>query len=281
MNHHFGELGDVWKHLPLAEILRLNPPRHYWETHAGSASYPLTASPARLHGVLRFLEYAPGDPQLAHCAYLQALQELLGTYPGSPTLAMRALGGEAGYIFCDIDPQSASSLQTAVAGYQACIIEADGVSAISDYTNSTSVDPATVLVHIDPFDPQERYFPDSKTSLELAAWLAAEGYRVFFWYCYDSAEQRGWAFEEIAKLAPYVDLWCGDMLMPASFIYPQRSGAWGCGILLANASRPELEACRRLGRALERISAGDLHEGNEPAQLTFRVVSPRRSDHSF
>jgi len=35
MNNHFAELGDVWKHLPLAEILRINPPRQYWETHAG------------------------------------------------------------------------------------------------------------------------------------------------------------------------------------------------------------------------------------------------------
>jgi hypothetical protein len=26
MNNHFAELGDVWKHLPLAEILRINPP---------------------------------------------------------------------------------------------------------------------------------------------------------------------------------------------------------------------------------------------------------------
>jgi hypothetical protein len=38
MNNHFAELGDVWKHLPLAEILRINPPRQYCETHAGSAS---------------------------------------------------------------------------------------------------------------------------------------------------------------------------------------------------------------------------------------------------
>ena len=34
MNNHFAELGDVWKHLPLAEILRVDPPRAYWETHA-------------------------------------------------------------------------------------------------------------------------------------------------------------------------------------------------------------------------------------------------------
>src|SRR5439155_10410780 len=32
MNNYFAELGDVWKHLPLADILRITPPRHYWET---------------------------------------------------------------------------------------------------------------------------------------------------------------------------------------------------------------------------------------------------------
>jgi hypothetical protein len=272
VNHHFGELGDVWKHLPLAEILRLNPPRHFWETHAGSATYPLTKSPARLHGVLRFLKSAPLDPVLESCAYLQTLQELPGTYPGSPLLATRALGQDAGYIFCDVDPESAASLRKTVGGYHACIIEADGVSAVADYAKKTDTDPATVLVHIDPFDPLERFSPGSISSLELAAWLANGGYRVLFWYCYDSAKQRGWGRAEIAGLAPNVDLWCGDTLMPASFIYPGRSGAWGCGIVLANAAGVEVETSKQLGRALERISAADLHRGNAPNRLRFRVI---------
>ena len=92
MNHHFGELGDVWKHLPLTEMLRVNPPLHYWETHAGSAYYPLSASPTRLHGALRFLARAPGEPHLQACAYLQVLQNMPELYPGSPSLATRALG---------------------------------------------------------------------------------------------------------------------------------------------------------------------------------------------
>ena len=73
MNNHFAELGDVWKHLPLAEILRVDPPHAYWETHAGSASYLLTESASRLHGALRFLSLAPYDPDLRSCAYLAAL----------------------------------------------------------------------------------------------------------------------------------------------------------------------------------------------------------------
>src|SRR5207253_7231051 len=104
MNNHFAELGDVWKHLPLAEILRLNPPRLYWETHAGSASYRLTESPSRLHGALRFLSLAPRDPDLRGSAYLQALRSSPVVYPGSPALAMQTLGKTATYLFCDVDP---------------------------------------------------------------------------------------------------------------------------------------------------------------------------------
>lgn len=272
MNHHFGELGDVWKHLPLAEILRVNPPRHYWETHAGSATYPLKESPARLHGALRFLEYAPRDPELTNCAYLEALQEMPGIYPGSPRLAMRALGQEARYIFCDIDPKSAASLRIAVAGLHAHVFEGDGVSVISHEAQLGRVDPAEVLVVIDPFNPYERFTAVSQTPLELAASLAASGYRVFCWYGYDTAEQRGWARDEIAALAPGVELWCGDVLMPASFIYPDRSGAWGCGVVLANAREVEVAACERLGRALERISASDVERNNVPSRLNFQVT---------
>ena len=272
MNHHFGEFGDVWKHLPLAEILRVNPPRHYWETHAGSAAYPLTPSPARLHGALRFLERAPGEPELQECAYLQALLALPDVYPGSPMLATRALGQKASYIFCDIDPESAAGLRTATAGLDARVVEADGVSAIDLEAQLARVDPADVLVHIDPFEPHERFTANSKTPIELAGWLGNAGYRVFYWYANDSGEQRGWARDEIARLSRDVELWCGDTLIPASFAYPGRSGAWGCGVVLANATSVEIDVCERLGHALERMSAGDFLDGNDPARMKFQVV---------
>lgn len=250
----------------------MNPPLHYWETHAGSAHYPLTASPSRLHGALRFLACAPSEPELQGCAYLQALRTVPDVYPGSPMLATRALGQKASYIFCDIDPESAASLRTATAGLNARVIEADGVSAITREVQLACVDPADVLVHIDPFEPHERFAANSKTPVELAGWLADAGYRVFYWYGYDSVEQCGWARDEIARLALDVELWCGDTLMPASFIYPGRSGAWGCGVVLANATSVEVGVCERLGHALERISASDFLNGNDPARLRFQVM---------
>ena len=273
MNKHFATVGDVWKHLPLAELLRLNPPLHYWETHAGSASYPLTANPPRLHGALRFLAHAPDQPSLRNCAYLEALRAMPNVYPGSPLLATRALGQNATYIFCDIDPESAASLRKTMAALNARVIEADGVSTIDREIRLLQANPADVLVLIDPFDPHERWSPDSKTPIELAASLAAAGHRLFFWYAYDTVERRGWARDAIVALAPGVELWCGDTLMPNPYIYPDRSGAFGCGIILANATPIETEACERLGHALERMSEDDLVAGNDPARLTFEVLA--------
>ena len=61
--------------------------------------------------------------------------------------------------------------------------------------------------------------------------------------------------------------------MPACLVYPGTTGAWGCGVVLANVTRSEAYACERLGRALERISETDAVENNGPSQLTFRVIT--------
>jgi hypothetical protein len=227
MNNHFAELGDVWKHLPLAEILRVDPPRAYWETHAGSASYPLTESPSRLHGALRFPSLAPYDPDLRSCAYLAALTHEPGVYPGSATLAMRSLGTSASYLFCDMDPRSASGLLDAGGGLDVRVVDADGVSAIEREAQLARMDARDVLVHVDPFEPFERLSRDSRTPVELAGWLADVGYRLVYWYGYDSVVRRGWARDVIAGLAPHAELWCGDVLIPASLVYPRQAGGLG------------------------------------------------------
>ncbi len=77
----------------------------------------------------------------------------------------------------------------------------------------------------------------------------------------------------IAGLAPHAELWCGDVLIPASLVYPGTPGAWGCGVVLADPKEMDARVCERLGRGLERISEGDVVEGNNPSQLSFKVVS--------
>jgi hypothetical protein len=272
MNPHFAKLGDVWKHLPLAEILRTRPPRHYWETHAGNASYPLTDSGARRHGALRFLSLAPDDPDLRNTAYLRTLRNMPGKYPGSAGLAMAVLGNAAQYVFCDIDPESAATLESVGAAFNAKVITGDGISAMEHECLAGTINPSDVLVHIDPFDADERSIATGKTPVELAAWLARAGYRVLYWYGYDDIGQRGWARHAISQLAPTVKLWCGDVLIPAPLVYPERTDAWGCGVVLANCVEAESSTSERLGRALQRVWATDIVTGNKPSALSFQVM---------
>ena len=58
-NKNFGNIGDVWKHVVLAEVLEREPPAWYAETHAGSGAYAVVRSGGREYGFLRFLEVAP------------------------------------------------------------------------------------------------------------------------------------------------------------------------------------------------------------------------------
>jgi 23S rRNA A2030 N6-methylase RlmJ len=271
-NRHFANFGDVWKHLPLAEVLRLRPPVHYWETHAGSATYPLTDNATRAHGALGFLSRAPSDPELATSTYLEALLARPGIYPGSPALAIRALGQNASYLFCDRDPESVRDLRAFGSQLSVRVIEADGVATVLREAGGLRVSPSDVFVHIDPYDPHERVAPDSLTPVELAATLADRGYRALYWYGYESMNDRGWGRAEISRLAPRAKLWCDDMVIPAPFVFPERHGVWGCGVVLTNPTPAESETCRRLGAALERICADDVLPGNSPSRTAFAVV---------
>src|SRR5829696_8752555 len=72
-NVHYARIGDVWKHLPLAEVLAIERPGSYWESHAGSSTYPLTRSPERDYGVFLFLERAGSSSALKGSAYRRLL----------------------------------------------------------------------------------------------------------------------------------------------------------------------------------------------------------------
>lgn len=161
-NRHFGKLADVWKHLPLAELLAIERPDHYCETHAGSAFYAMVDDAERRFGVTRFMHLAEAHPALAESRYIRRLRDFeaddgsLQTYPGSALIAMLERGSQASYLLCDIDPDSVATLQSAVhrLGVTAArCVAADGMSSVYDYVASAS---GRILVHIDPFDPTAR-----------------------------------------------------------------------------------------------------------------------------
>ncbi len=255
-NQHFAKFADIWKHLPLAEVLRIDRPRRYWETHAGSGSYPLTHSPERDFGVYWFLPRALNS-ELVDSRYVEVLSseappdQTPRHYPGSAMVAMLTLGRNAhDYMLCDLDSQSAASLRSAAERVGVAdltrVLELDGPTEIERaFAQLPSSAVASTLCFIDPFDPFDAA-PGAMSPVELLHALSAAGVEVVYWYGYDEPDEAMWP---LSHLGEGTSIWCGDMRLPER----DESGLIGCGVVLANVSQHAIDHCRELGSGVERL----------------------------
>jgi len=295
-NRHYGNIGDIWKHLPLAEILASERPGQYWESHAGSAEYPLDHSPSRDYGVFHFLEGAGGSLGLASSSFLCLLEGLrssdgrLAVYPGSPCLAMEMLRERASYLFCDIDRGSLKTIEQAArslsipAGSVRCV-KADGVATVAEAIGGLTRGLArATLIFIDPCagdDPFTR--SEARPSpMDVFARAVAAGAMSVLWYGFSSGAERAACWDGIrsslalARLdARAGRLWCGEIglrdLDAADLgIDP---GVRGCGLLCGNLSSGSVGASSRLGYELARIYTGVAFPAGPSGALEFRSLN--------
>jgi 23S rRNA (adenine2030-N6)-methyltransferase len=285
VNHHFGEIGDVWKHLPLAEILALERPRRYWESHAGSALYPLTRSWQREYGIYYFLDHASASPLLASSRYRAVVAGLPTTdgypsaYPGSAMLALLELGRAADeYILCDLDHESIVSLRAGIrsadVGDRAHCVHDDGIAALWERAATLTAEEATrTMVHIDPFDPFDASGRSGLSAVDLCCALAGRGCMVLYWYGLETADERSWAWHTIAPRlrAEARSLWCGEVALAALHgpTPPPNPGVRGCGVLCVNISSSAVEASRILGSALAALYHDASWPGGQSGALDF------------
>ena len=273
-NRHFAKFADIWKHLPLLEVLRVERPSRYWETHAGSAFYALTPSPEREYGVFHFLA-SVNTPPLTDSAYyrtLASLPHLDGIpvrYPGSAALAMLALGANARYLLCDQDPASAADLEQAALTMgledNVEVVRSDGPSTVLAAFESLLQDEgAGTVCHIDPFDSFAAV-PDGPSSIELFQRLVEGGIASVYWYAFEDPGQRGWLKSQLAVDIP---VWYGDILLPER----DESGLIGLGVALANVSAAAVERCTALGEALERMYDGARLPSGARGSISFMTL---------
>jgi 23S rRNA A2030 N6-methylase RlmJ len=284
-NHHFGELGDIWKHLSLAELLALEHPVRYWESHAGSATYPLARTWQREYGIYYFLDHAQLSTALAASRYYALLSSLPSAdgyprvYPGSPLLAMLQLSSECReYLLCDLDSDSIASLNDAacsldLASRAECVL-GDGIATLWERAATLSTEDARrTFVHIDPFEPFEASGRSHLSAIALCCKLAERGFQVVYWYGYDTLEERGWAWRLLSPRlsGATTSLWCGDLSLVSLHdpALPPDPGVRGCGVLCANLAPDALDACSGLGAAMESIYRGAVFPDGQVGALAF------------
>lgn len=294
-NRHFGNIGDIWKHLPLAEILAVEKPQRYWESHAGSAEYALRPSPSRDYGVYYLLAHAGDSLYIGGSSFLCLLEGArtgdgpLAVYPGSPRIAMEILGSAAWYLFCDIDGASLRTIRQAArslavpVGRLKCA-KADGVATLLKSALKLPQEQASsTLVLIDPCAGDEPFLRSGQrpSPMDLFSLLVVLGAKAILWYSFDSLGQRQSAWEAIRSslgehgVKPGTGgLWSGEICLKAiRDAAPEfNPGVMGCGILCGNLSGEAVSASSRLGYELARVYSRASFPGGRSGAFDFRSL---------
>ena len=260
-NPHFANIGDVWKHLLLTEVISCLRPGHYVETHAGSAMYRLVEDAERGLGAELLSSGSAAAEPLLSGPYRQHILEFAHraepSYPGSPLLAMLLLGGACRYVFCDTDPASVADLRAARDRLRlqdnVVVIHGDGLAETAALLQARALDAAS-LVHVDPFDLRAAG-PAAPSALELVTRLAAAGIPAFAWYGLTRTSPAFELFREVATAAPAARAWCAELHVGG----PRASSAGigrGCGALFTAADLAPAGPMRRVADAYVRAFNG-------------------------
>jgi 23S rRNA A2030 N6-methylase RlmJ len=261
-NVHYARIGDVWKHLPLAEVLSIERPGRYWESHAGSSTYPLTRSPERDYGVFYFLEHANLSSALKSSAYRRLFDprergRTPPTYPGSPLIAMELLGGAGGrFVFCDIDGASLANITEdaralGIPSGRVRLVHGDGIPALKEELAGLAEEGASgTFLHVDPYRPLE---PEhgGKSPLGLYVRAAERGVGCMLWYGFDTRDARAIVPDALRERIEG-RAWYGEVCLHAEDLSEVGfdPGVLGCGVVVCNVGQEALAACSRLGEGL-------------------------------
>jgi hypothetical protein len=268
--------------MPLVAVLAAERPQHYWESHAGNATYEMVDDAERRFGALRFVEVAPQFPLLAASGYAHHLAALnssgpLTVYPGGPGLAMLELGADGSYLFCDVDGGSVDNLHGVAARLgldgRVRVVAADGMTTLHEAIGTRG----KIVAHVDPYDPWAEG-PSGLSALSLGRELIEHEVALVYWYGYDHPQQRAWAFDALSDACPTRRLWCGDVLVTTAHGAVHDDGnlgdattpGTGFGVVLANVSDTSIATCSKLGEQLSRAYAGVPLPDATPGGLDFR-----------
>ncbi|MFG0327620.1 MAG: hypothetical protein ACF8SC_10185 [Phycisphaerales bacterium JB037] len=292
-NHHFGNYGDVWKHLLLAEILLEEQPGFVLESHAGSACYEVTPEAEREHGVGHYLNVCNKSGELVGARFTRLLRNLHKReggekiYPGSPLIDLRVCAEHRPqYIFCDIDEESLATIREAaelleVPTENVQLSADDGVLTIAGALEELDeLQRLGTLVIVDPFDLFEKNAA-GLSSLDLFGTAASSGAMALLWYAYGGS---GPTQEEVHQALlglsrrhelDHAEMWWAELALTAA----AEGGPWsemlpGCGMVLAGLGKACLRRCTALSESLAATYATCEVPGGAAGRLALTRPQP-------
>jgi len=265
---HFGKQAEVWKHLPLCDVMINEKPLVYIETNSAYADYTLTRTPEQEYGIFHFLEKAENCKELRDSKYFlletSAMKE--GCYLGSPALAMNVFQSQIDkYVFFDIDNEALKN----IARFSERLSLTDKVKTINQDSriglkNLLESLPESTLLHIDPYEIIEQA-SNGYSYLDLFVEASSMGIKCFLWYGFNTLEEKERLNKDIKdKVRKLTDrnLLGKELIMEIieKDTVPCNPGILGSGLLTSNLSEKSLKAIEDCSRLLVDLWKGTTYQ---------------------
>ena len=244
---HAGNVGDVWKHCVLIEVLlrvaSSSTRVAYLDTHAGEGRYALGATGEWTEGIGRLWNRPNRTSDTAVAWYVELCRrigegrERPVRYPGSPMIARAVLGADAVLTLWERDAPTCDALQIVIGGdAHASIVRGDGLDAIAEAAVAAERD-ADVVVLIDPPYTQKA---DWLAVPDALARAAAQTKRACFllWYPVKSLTRPNAMFARLADAGVPGTL----VELVTTPLDQQRNRLNGSGVLLVRPPAGAIEA---------------------------------------
>jgi len=268
---HFGQIGDIWKHLPLCSFLRNEAPRKYVESNSACAHYLLDHTPEQQYGVDTFLNRSSSSPALAKAPFVDMLRSLnagpdLTRYLGSPGLAMTLMQKRAQqYTFFDLDRNALANVDD-YARYlklsrRVMTRNEDSLEGVHRLLGELS---PSDFIHFDPYFAFEknRY---GRNYFDVFLEATRKKIKGMLWYGYNTLEQQALARQFMASaldtsgLDRHTHNIRGIEIILSAITCGEPTynpGIMACGVLTGNLSAKSLGEFDALSNALVEIYKG-------------------------
>jgi len=279
---HFGNIGDIWKHLPLCEVLHVEKPDSYIESNSAFPTYSLTKSPEKEYGIYHFFEMAVKHNILSESQYFKQIKkynkERLLHYLGSPALAINMLHYSANqFEFYDLEAEPLTEIEQYAKIFSSnnkiSTHNTDSIKALIEKIDSFT---ANDFLFIDPYyiDQQNN---SGQTFMALTAKAINKGIKTFLWYGFVTINQKNHLNTYIKEKLSGIKT---NSIFNAEIILDciqendivVNPGILGCGVLIANCSKKSIKIVEKQLNCLVDIYKGKTYNGQN-AELKSSIIN--------
>jgi len=247
---HAGEIGDIWKHMPLCEILKIEKPLRYHESNSAYSGYNITINPKTEYGILKILN--SHDTLFVNSEYYKILiKNGINNlrYTGSPGLAMNILSDKAHYFFHDIEREALDDVEA--------YAQQKGLSknlttfcdnSILTFLNNEYIINESDFIFLDPYTPFDKNEMGFNFFDIFSKAVTAKS-KVLLWYGYENLNGQKQIIERLKTLANdrkveiyRFDVWQKTMNEYNCEINP---GVPGCGLACVHLSNDSINILKQ------------------------------------